>query len=178
MRPILGLLLTLLAARQAGSQYSAALKRLAVVQVSIDFQGDTSNLHTVSSSSLRTSVELRLRQAGLAVVSDRPDSVLLKPYLFGELDIVFQFKALQSRAGTIFTTMFRYDSALEQTVRTLQEQPRGKFLEAPMFFDTWHGLAGIGDSRDELDDLVRQVVSNMTDTFLNAYLASHPSKSG
>ena len=111
---------------------------------------------TVSDATVQTDVELRLRQSGLRIVDvDKADAVL-------EVDVI----VLQDSEGRGF--VYRADLNVWQSVFL----PRVARTTAAK---TWYarGVVGMaGTSR--FTEVVRQVLRDKTDEFLNAYLAANP----
>jgi len=118
----------------------------------------------LSKTQLQTDVELRLRQGGVPVLSqEQRRTAPGNPTLYVNVNVLqvspefYAFSALME---------------LEQNVQLLRA-PSITQVGVP----TWSATGTLGTwSRDNFSDKVRQRVKDMTDQFVNAYLAVNPKR--
>ncbi len=109
-------------------------------------------------STIQTDVELKLRQAGIPLLSraDRPPG---SPYLYVNVN------TYQSRVGLY---AFSVQAGLVQFV--ILERNRNITSQAT----TWEATGSVGAVGSEKLSEVRNAVRDMVDEFINAYLAVNP----
>jgi hypothetical protein len=114
-------------------------------------------------ATLHTDVELKLRQAGILVLSRAErDTTPGLPYLYLNVNI------LKSQSG-----LYVYDVGLflKQTV-LLERAPKTRIIGAT----TWQSAGVTGTANPNNLDRVRQKVRDSVDEFINAYLAANPKR--
>jgi len=114
----------------------------------------------LSKSTLQTSVELKLRQAGIKVVEK-----LAYKHLIVRLLI----------AKPIGTTAPKYPSfgTYTSSVALVEAVYLARDPSVMCFVRTWNSLRAV-TSTDKVGEDIRSTVSNQIDEFLNAYLAANP----
>ena len=132
------------------------------VQVLVESIKDEVQRDGLRESQIQTDVELKLRQAGISVLTHEEWlSTAAAPYLYVNV------QASKNSAGIY---AFTVDVELRQRV-TLIQNPSMRVL-AP----TWSATGIIGTVGSQKVGSVREYVRDLTDQFINAYLAANPKR--
>lgn len=117
---------------------------------------------------IQADVELKLRMGGIEVLSKEENEKiqpLRKPYLYIKIN---SYK-MPRRKGSF---AFNIEIALNQQV-VLREH--STFLKKPFYAPTWY-TSFVGAVSGEKVPEIRDVVKDLTDKFINAYLTANPKK--
>ncbi len=140
----------------------ATLAGLTGVYVLVEHIPDEAQRDGLDTTQIRTDVELKLRQAGITVLTQQEWlSTAAAPYLYVNV------QAIKNSAGIY---AFTVDVELRQRV-TLIQNPSMRVL-AP----TWSATGIIGTVGSQKIGSVREDVRDLTDQFINAYLAANPKR--
>ena len=141
------------------------LAGLTGVYVGVDLTTNGSQPNGLTETQLRTDVELKLRQAGIKVLSTedvtRTPGV---PFLFVKVS------TLELRGGAGLYS-FSIGVELLQAIQ-LARNPSVSGLGRTWNANATYGTFGSG----KLGEEVRRVVRDLTDQFINAYLAANPKR--
>ena len=146
-------------------QANKSLAGMIGVFVIIEDLGDGGKSLGLTKASIKTDVELRLRQSSIEVLNteeglDRPGS----PYLY--------VNVLAVKQGNRESFVYSIYAILRQSV-ILERSPDTQGLVAT----TWKSTGGIGIvPSDSLNSELRQGVQDQVDDFINAYLAANPAR--
>lgn len=134
------------------------LKDLGSIAVLVEDLGPDGVKAGISKEKLKASVELRLRQNGLAV-REVKQTTLESPWLYINTNILYV------ENGDFF--IYKISIALNQTVRLLRN-------DTMVRADTWEkGYLGISPP-DNISEKVEKNVDTLLTFFLNDYLAANP----
>jgi hypothetical protein len=136
------------------------LKGVYVLVESLQAEAERSGL---SQTSIQTDVELKLRQAGITVLTQA--EMLEAP---GGPHLYISVNTQSSQSGLLYAYSIRV--ALCQDVR-LDRDPSIRIFSATTWFVASVGTAGRNRLRD-----IRDMVKDDVDTFINAYLSVNPKK--
>jgi hypothetical protein len=159
------LLLTVVPPLVGQGDYEMTRKTLAGLKsicVLLERSGNVGEDDGLDTTQIRTDVELKLRQAGIVVLSpEQSSSRGLSAFLYVNI-LAFQREGVYA---------FYVDLTILQRVRLIREPsvavPGG----------TWSGQSYLGTvGRDGFADFVRSSVRDRTDEFINAYLAANPKR--
>ena len=138
------------------------LAGLTGIYVSVEHISDEAQRDGLDTTQIRTDVELKLRQAGIAVLTQQEWlSTAAAPYLYVNV------QAIKNPANVY---AFSADVELRQRV-TLVGNPSMSLLAT-----TWSATGMIGTVGSQKVALVREDVRDLTDRFINAYLAANPKR--
>ena len=146
-----------------------SLHGLRGVQVLVEDLKPDARVAGLSKSKLQTQVELRLRRAGVPVLSEEESfKDARSPYLYINVATI---------ADSNFST-YGYIVVLQlnQTVSLLIDA-QGKNIEVRAVATTWTAQGRYGSlRRSQLEATVRRALDQMVDKFANDYLASNPKR--
>jgi hypothetical protein len=160
--PLLTLFVALICAAQKPPDDISSLKGLnGGVQVLIEPGSSLAEKYGLTTTAIQTDVELRLREAGIRVLSS--DETLKTPgmaFLYVNVDMLVDFKNK--------VIAYTVEASLHQRILLV----RDKTIEIDAA--TWKKLIfGTVDVPDNLRS-VRNVVKDLVDQFTNAYLSANP----
>src|SRR5690242_12073585 len=135
----------------------AGVKRICVL---LQRSGNVGEEEGLDTNQIRTDVELKLRQAGIVVLSpEQSSSRGLSAFLYVNI-FAFQREVVYA---------FYIDLTIIQRVRLIRDP------SVAVAGGTWSGQSYMGTvGRDGFADFVRSSVRDRTDEFINAYLAANP----
>jgi hypothetical protein len=134
------------------------LRGLKGVEVVIALPGSESERGGLTASQLQTDVELRLRNAGILVLTkEERTSTPGSPYLYVNAHV------RGTRFGVYMFTI---------TVQLTQKAILKRNPSAEASVTTWEGRSSMGSARDSQDIRIR--VGNRVDEFINDYLSENP----
>ena len=166
---VLASLCVLLSAAAAHSQdidQRMSLKGLPGVYVNTMFQGEDeySSRSTFTKQQVQTDVELRLRKAGIRVLTkEEMENIVPFPSLIVRVAL---FRSIHRDLSDLYA--FSIDVNVSQYVRLTN----GRNVLAPTWSQSTMGLTG----NEHVGEL-KSYVSNLVDEFINDYLAANPTKS-
>ncbi len=138
------------------------LAGLTGMYVLVEHIPDEAERDGLDTTQIRTDVELKLRQAGITVLTQQEWlSTAAAPYLYVNV------QAIKNRANVY---AFSADVELRQRV-TLVRNPGMSILAT-----TWSATGIIGTVGSQKLGAVREDVRDLTDQFINAYLAANPKR--
>ena len=150
---------------QGDNEYSRkTLAGLTGVYVSVEHISDEAQRDGLDTTQIRTDVELKLRQAGITVLTQQEWlSTAAAPYLYVNV------QAIKNQAH-----MYAFSADVELRQRaTLVRDPSMSVLAT-----TWSATGIIGTVGSQIVASVREDVRDLTDQFINAYLAANPKSPG
>lgn len=157
---VLALAPSALGAQESGASANVALRGVAAMMVVADSLPDGAAKAGLFASQLQTDVELRLREAGIAILpaSSAPGS----PVLFVQASLT------PGESGLIaYTAHMTFGEAV-------------RLMRVPTiltFGTTWEGPRVLGyASAEHVAEQVRKAVNDQVSAFLNAWLAVNPRK--
>ena len=133
----------------------ATLKAITSIQVFVEGVSPEDKQHSLTRDRLQTDVELRLRQAGIAVSASATE------YLYVNVN------TLQSRRGV-------QSYSVVVMVRQSAYLVRDPALTAPVAITWWKGTDGITTTANLQS--VRDAVGDLVDTFIHAYREQNPKR--
>ena len=140
----------------------ATLVGLTGVYVLVENIPDEAQRDGLDTTQIRTDVELKLRQAGITVLTQQEGlSTAAAPYLYVNVQVL-------KNPAKFYA--FSADVELRQRV-TLVHDPSMSVLAT-----TWSATGTIGTVGSQKLASVREVVRDLTDQFINAYLAANPKR--
>ena len=145
----------------------APLSNISKVTTLVNFNATGDPPLGVSEARLRTVLELRLRSAGLRVLTmdeDKKDPNF-NPYLY------LNVRSLETKSQSGRTLGFAY--RLDLSARAFQNIPFNR-ARAPL--EIWVDSTMAVGSPDTAANQIEQMVNQMTDSFLNDWLAANPKK--
>ena len=156
-------LVALISASSAAQRY-AGLVGVDSVRVSIAMGAGGVKAY-IDSVAMRTTVELDLRRAGLIVIE--PGTSYVGPTLILSLDVM----PVGSAADASDLLGYNYDLIMQLVEPAVVERGFRPSILAGTWIDSMLGTA----TRDgNLSDRLRSAAQELTDSFLNAYLAANP----
>lgn len=145
----------------AEAQSHRALRGFPPIQVIIEVQGDRGDLEV---ETLRTAIELRLRQNRIRVIPRSDTTTYPRSFLNVEVQSVMTKDNTQR--------IIRYDVYLDEIARLYRT------TDYPVYGRIWDGLGGVallGVAHSPKEN-VTQTVMEQVDRFLNSYLTINPLK--
>ena len=148
---------------QGDDEYSRkTLAGLTGIYVLVEHLSDEAQRDGLDTTQIRTDVELKLRQAGISVLTQQEWlATAAAPYLYVNVQVI---------KNPAHVYAFSADVELRQRV-TLVRNPSTLIL-AP----TWSATGIIGTAGSQRLASVREDVRDLTDQFINAYLAANPKR--
>src|SRR2546425_8239420 len=148
---------------QGDNEYTRkTLAGLTGVYVSVENIPDEAQHDGLDTTRIRTDVELRLRQAGITVLTRQEWlSTAAAPYLYVNVQVI-------KNPANFYA--YSADVELRQRV-TLVHNPATSILAA-----TWSATGIIGTVGSRRVGSLRENVRDLTDRFINAYLAANPKR--
>jgi len=136
------------------------LVKLPPIAVGVHAESDSAS--PVNESSLRTSVELKLRQNGVRVLSVGDSSTYPRAYFNVEVDTMWE--------PSIW--VYRFDVYVNQAAVTVPARAGG-IVFARLWAPPYPGLGTAGHNFD-FNEVLQKAVLAKVDSFLNDYLAANP----
>jgi hypothetical protein len=164
--PSLLLLATTIASPAAGQSDDAITRKtlagLKGIYILVEDVDDDVQRDGLSREQIRTDVELRLRQAGLDVLSELQYAA--------ETGFPYLYVNVQTLKSSLGPYVYRLEVELKQSVTPIRNP------SATLLAPTWAaraklGIVGVDNVRSLRDD-----IRDMVDQFINAYLAANPKR--
>jgi hypothetical protein len=149
-----------------------SLRGLAGVSVTVGVDNESSR-EVPQQAELQTAVELKLRQAGIRVISMAELSGMTTPV--GSLNVIVSIVKYTTVKGAPLGYAYCVRVAVYQAARLIGNDIAA--AQGPFVVTTWDSSGAIGViGRDNADKLIRQAVGAQVDEFASAFLVQNPRK--
>src|SRR5207302_7465487 len=140
----------------------ATLAGLTGVYVLVEHIDDDAKRDGLDTLQVRTDVEVKLRQASISVLSEEEQ--------FSTAGAAYLYINIQTAKNKLSVYAFSVRVELRQGVMLIRNQSMRRLAT------TWSATGTIGTVGSQKLASVREVVRDLTDQFINAYLAANPKR--